>query len=223
MMTKSTNIDYQKFIKERVNTMKKMEGFSVDNFKLNKGISPDKVEKISSLLGSKIPSAILNFYSAVNGFELSWNYEDENTELFGCWDFWSLERLYFGYDGKISKTNLANPFEETLWSEEYEEKAIKELKQHKVIESVIGEDTYVTCKIIGENVQLFYTNEDRWKPIPIDFDKYVQVIVEFLGVSDIRAELAKPKFYNNPKSYRDIKTLNKMIPLNFDIVPSNQQ
>lgn len=212
------NFDFKSYIKQKISIMKETEGIIIEHLKFYPGISRNKVDKILSFSNKTIPRQLLNFYSSVNGLELTWSYASDKTRLSGFFNFWSLERLLFGYEGKMTKSNLLNPFEEILWNEDYEKKVINELRDHFVIESIEGEDAYITCKISNDNLSLFYVFEDRWKPILLDFDEYIFFIVETFGVSNIRYELTKPRFLEALYRYKDLKKMDELISADFSFL-----
>lgn len=218
-MDHKNSIDFKGLIDNKIRTLQVLEGVEIIEHHINKGIAGEKLEKIETTLGYELPPEMVNFYTAINGFQLQWRYELKTKELYGFWDVWSLERLFFGWDGKITKSNATNPFEDILWNDEYEVHEIKELKKHKVIESIEGESAYVTCKIENRKLALFYVNENSVKMLSLDFENYMQIIIDTLGIGDIRAKLAKPKFFENPLVYPDLKKLHGLIAVDFNNFP----
>ncbi len=211
-------IDFYNLAKSKIKALKSLENFEIYDVKINKGISQKKVDEMEKIIGVEIPSKLKAFYQSMNGCELSWAYEGKKYDLNGFWDIWSLERFFFGWEGKISSANLKNPFEDILWNDYYEEKDIKELKKHQVLESVEGDGSYVTCKIRKNKINLFIIEEDEYKSLPIDLFTYFYLVIESLGVEDIRSKMKKNKFLKDPFSYKELKRLNKLVKIDMSFL-----
>lgn len=213
-MNNPSSNDFKEIATQKLTTLKAISGFEVSDYQFHKGISQAKIEKMESVMGHKIPDELLKFYNTMNGCQLNWSYETEGVELYGFWDIWSLEQLFFGFDGNISKTNFENPHEDMLWNDFFEKKELTELKKHKVVEPIEGDDACISCKLEEGVVKMFYVREGAWKPLLLSFTQYVGLIFEMLGVGDIREQFVKPKFFENPLRHQDLKKLNKLIPMN---------
>jgi len=209
-------MDYYSLLKKKVNTLKSNKA-EIYDFKINKGIAADKVKKMEEFMEKKIPIDLLEFYSSVNGCHLSWELTMEEESLYGFWDIWPLEKVFFGFSGRLAAKNLENTFEDILWNDYFEEKQISELKTHQVLESIEGESAYVTFKITNGKLPLFYVNEGEVAPIPLDFASYLAFVFESYGVETIREDIQKKGFFKNPLTKPYLKLLNKHIPLNLPV------
>lgn len=204
-----SNINFYKLINSKIEVLKKTDGIEIFDFKINKGISEKKIAKIEQYLGYQIPPIMKSFYAIVNGFNLQWNYEKDNIQLYGFIDLWKLERVFGGWDGSISKSKISNPFEDILWNDYMEEKNIKEIRQHKLIESIEGEGSFVTCKISNGEVKLYYLEDEKLKKIHADFQQYLLIIIESFGVEDIRLLTTKKSYKKRIHSYKELNILKE--------------
>ncbi|HFA48327.1 MAG TPA: SMI1/KNR4 family protein [Bacteroidetes bacterium] len=217
-MEKNREIDFYALAKSKIAKLKSTKGFEIYNYKIRKGITESKIEKMEKLMKMEIPKEMKKIYRSMNGCELSWAYEDDENNLYGFWDIWPLEKIFFGWDGKLTLANFKNPFEDILWNDHYEEKEIKELKRHKVIEPVEGESSHITCKLKDNKIELFFVEEDSIKPLPIKLNTYFQLIIESLGVDEIRTQIRKKKFMKKPSSYKELKMLSKLIDVDISFL-----
>ena len=217
-MGNNSKIDFYNLAKSKIVALKSTTGFEVYDYKIKKGITASKIEKLEKIMGFEIPDEMKNFYCSMNGCMLNWAYEDDKIELNGFWDIWPLEWVFFGWEGNVSLTNFKNPFEDILWNDYYEEKEIAELKKHKVLEPIEGEDSHVTCKLGDGEIELFYVEDGKCKLLPIKLLNYFHLIIESLGVGEIRSQIKKPKFVENPLVFKDLKNLDKLIKVDSSVL-----
>lgn len=206
-------MNYNHYLKEKVKLLK-LAGAEVFDFKINKGISPDKLARVEQAAQIKIPVELIEFYGTVNGCSLNWQLEVDGEPLYGFWDLWPAEKVFFGPSGRLNQKNAQNVFEDILWNDFFEEDQICELKKHKVIESIEGESAYVTLKPEGGKFNLFYVNEGEYNKISLGFRDYLAFVFETYGISNIREEMQKKSFLQNPLKNRSLKLLSKHVSVN---------
>ena len=116
----------------------------------------------------------------------------------------------------------SNEQEDKLWSSWYEEDDIERIKQHRMLEPIIGADAYITVKFLPEGkYKLYYVGDgyvndggsEDLPEIPLTIEQYLKVVTGYFGMSGIRHHLHEEEFYTKPFDvYPKLKELEKMFP-----------
>ena len=150
----------------------------------------------------KISDEVFDFYSKMNGIEYDWELEKE--QLNGFINIHSFGEM------------IENETEGKLWVDWYEEDDIEEIKKHRIFETIIGADYYITIKFDADgSYKLYYVPEGsvnhggskKLDEIPLTIEQYLNVISTFYFCYEIRHHLHKKELYENPKSV--LKNLEK--------------
>ncbi len=217
-MPNSSTINFRELAKSKIAALKSTPGFEIYDYKTPKGISQANIEKMEKIMQCLIPEELIQFYSSMNGCSLNWSCEIGKINLYGFWSIWPLEWVFFGWGGRISSSAYKDPFEDVLWNDYYEEKEILELKKHKLIEPIESENAHITFKLETNKVVMYFVDDGKCKPLPIDFITYIHLIIESLGVSEIRNQIRKAKFMKNPLAYRDLKIVDSLIKMDMSFL-----
>ncbi|MFD0861695.1 hypothetical protein ACFQ1M_05720 [Sungkyunkwania multivorans] len=158
----------------------------------------------------RIPDDLFDLYSSYNGLEFNWSIQDNGEVVAG----------YFAFSHFLDL--LDNDSEGKLWVDWYEPNDIEEIKAHRIFETLIGSDYYVTIKIEPDGAyQLFYVPEGsvnhggskKLSKIPLTIDEYFKAITGYYGVYSIRHNLHKQEFYEDASKFiPEMERLRRLIP-----------
>lgn len=156
-----------------------------------------------------------DFFKSVDGIQLLWKLDKDETETFGCFLLTDFGRFQ------------ENDTENKLWCDWYEEDDIAEMKKHRIVERLHGDDAYITVKFDGDQYNLYFVDGDlinfggskELPKLPLTITQYVKIITAYFGVYSLRYHLHKEDFYSNPKKYISEYNLLKKEMKNF--VPVN--
>ncbi len=152
---------------------------------------------------------IFKFYNAFDGIELDWSLKTERVLLTGFFNIHSF--------GEMTENNT----EGKLWVDWYEESDIKEIKKHRIFETIIGSDYYITIKFFNDGYKLYYVPEGsvnnggskKLQEIPLTISQYFEVINSYFGIYMIRHHLHDRNFYEKPfEVMPELKILKEIFP-----------
>jgi hypothetical protein len=137
------------------------------------------------------------FFNSADGIELRWKFDTESSELAGYFQF--TDFISFHEDNNENK----------LWCDWYEKEDIEEMKKHKIVERLHGNDAYITVKFEDENYNLYFVDGDsinfggskELPKLPLKIAEYVKIVTDYYGVYSLRYHLHKEDFYQNPEKY----------------------
>lgn len=191
----------------RIEAIGKQSGCTFHTCEINKGVNDDFVSRIVSQSELILPEEFLSFYREMDGIDISWTLEKDDQEIYGSIFILPLKEVVFGYNGSVNKICYDNAFEDVLWNEFYSDKKIKELKQHRLLESIEGDSSFITFKLLEENIQLFYIYEEEIKPLQVSFTNYLNLIIQYLGASDIREYLKSKQWEQKISTDKDLQLI----------------
>jgi hypothetical protein len=180
-------------------------------------LEDDELPYLEEEFKTKINSDIFKFYNNLNGLEFDWSLKTTDLLITGFINIHSFYDL------------MMNSTEHKLWADWYEREDIQEIKKHRILETIVGTDYYITIKIDPTNgdYKLYYVPEGsvnhggskKLKEIPLKINQYFEVITSYFGIHMIRHHLHEEKFYTNPFDVvPELKLLEKLIP---DFTPPN--
>jgi hypothetical protein len=180
-------------------------------------LTEDELPYLENEYKTKINNDVFKFYNNLNGIEFDWSLKRNDFLLTGFINIHSFYDL------------IMNSTENKLWANFYENDDIQEIKKHRILETIIGTDYYITIKIdpINGDYKLYYVPEGavnnggskKLKEIPLKIDQYFEVITRYFGIHMIRHHLHEEKFYTHPFDViPELKLLEKIIP---DFKPPN--
>ncbi|NES67193.1 MAG: SMI1/KNR4 family protein [Okeania sp. SIO2D1] len=182
-------------LEKRLESLQKIRYIELYECKISKGINDEIVSRIAIELGFSLPEELISFYKEMNGVDISWSFKKDNDEeISGSILILPLKEAIFGYDGHIESAQYENAFEDVLWNEFYSNKKIKELKQHRLFESIVGDSSFITFKLVDECVQMFYVYEEKIKPLQVSLTDYLELIIEYAGTGNIREYLISKRW-----------------------------
>jgi len=156
-------------------------------------ISREMIDYYGKEHNVKILDEVFNFYHNLNGVEYDWELESEQVSGF-------INIHSFG-------EMIENQTEGKLWEDWYEKEDIEEIKKHRIFETIIGTDYYITIKLEEDGTyKLFYVPEGSvsnggsktLQEIPLTIEQYLNVISKFYFSHEVRHHLHKKEFYINP-------------------------
>ena len=160
--------------------------------------------------GFYMPDDWFELFNALNGLELRWQIPGAHPSLTGFFQIHHFQRF------------LENDSEDRLWVDWYEQEDINEIKKHRVLESIDGDDAYITVKFEEDGkYNLYYVPEGavnfggskELSRIPLDLSQYVQLVAGYFGVYSVRRHLHQEEFYRNPsKCIPEYELLAERIP-----------
>jgi len=187
------------------NTKKIIEskGATISIDDTNIPLTKDEFDYYKTEYNLNINEDIFNFYAEYDGIEYDWQMDD--NEVSGFINIHSFGEM------------IENETEGKLWVDWYDEKDIEEIKKHRIFETIVGSDYYITIKF-EENggYKLFYVPEGSvnnggsktLQEIPLTIEQYLNVISKYYFSYEIRHQLHKKEFYENPK--KCIKNRDKL-------------
>jgi len=152
---------------------------------------------------------VFKFYNSLNGIELDWSLKTKTSLLTGFFNIHSFSEM------------IENDTEGKLWEEWYEESDIKEIKKHRIFETIVGTDYYITIKFLKNKYKLYYVPEGsvnnggskKLQEIPLTISQYFKIINSCFGIHMIRHHLHEIKFYENPfQVIPELKALKDIFP-----------
>ena len=190
------------------NTKKKIESkratITIDDSNLP--LSKDEFDYYKTEHNLNINDEVFNFYAKYDGIEFDWRMEDDDVS--GFINIHSFDEM------------IDNDTEGKLWVNWYEEEDIEEIKKHRIFETIVGTDYYITIKFEADGTyKLFYVPEGAvnnggsrtLQEIPLTIEEYLDIISKYYFVYEIRHHLHKKEFYDNPKKFlKDLDKLEKI-------------
>jgi hypothetical protein len=137
-------------------------------------------------------------FNSVNGLDLHWKLNKDDVSLSG---FFHLTHFL---DLRESST------ENKLWVDWYNQEDIEEMKKHKILEMLHGNDAYITVKFEEDgSYNLYFVDGDminnggskELPKLPLNLPQYIQIVMNYFGVHSVRYHLHKNEFYQNPKAF----------------------
>jgi hypothetical protein len=128
----------------------------------------------------------VEFYRETNGLEASWSWYPKGEEIFGSIGIPPLEAALFGYNETVERSKYEDAFWDVLWFDEsYTDESIRELKTHRVFESIEGQPAFITFKPSADATNLIHVYEETITPIRVPFTDYLRLVIEHLGAGRI--------------------------------------
>ena len=141
------------------------------------------INKLESETGRLIDSDLKEFYKMLNGFSIDWSISNDQFDMNGSLHFFNIQQAFFGYK-KINSENYESALEDVLWNEDgFEEKEIKKLKPHRVLESVAGDDAWYTYIPFTNNEKLYYICDGKIKTLKITRQAFINFRLLTMGLS----------------------------------------
>ena len=157
-----------------------------------------------------INSELFNFYNTINGIQFNWKKRQDDLSFYGYLNFGCFEDI------------IERETEDRLWVDWYQKEDIKEIKTHFLLEHILGTDSYVTMKIDDKgDYKLYYVPEGgvdfggskNLAEIPLSFEQYFYVVINYYGLDGLRSHLHKDEFYTKPFDvYPQLRKLEKIFP-----------
>jgi hypothetical protein len=161
-------------------------------FEVGSGIADSVVEQIVREAAVSLSADLLQFYREMNGVIANWSWYPKGEEIYGSIHIVSLQTALFGFNEMIERSEYEDAWKDSLWNtESFSVDSMRELKEHRVFESISGAPSYVTFKPSPDATDLLYVNEEDISPIRVPFTEYLRIVLEHLGASSIREHLAK--------------------------------
>jgi hypothetical protein len=176
-------------LQELIDRLSKQRNFTLYECKINKSIDDDLISRITNEAELTLPEELLFFYREMNGVDVSWALQKDDEEIYGSIFILPFQEAVFGYDGSIQRSQYENAFEDVLWNEFYSDKKVKELKQHRLFESIEGDSAFITFRMLDSKIQLFYVYEEEIKPLQVSLTDYLNLIIQYIGAGSIREHL----------------------------------
>lgn len=164
--------------------------------------------------GLKISNELFKFYNNLNGLEFEWNIKTDALSFSGFINIHSFEEM------------IENKTENKLWVDWYEEEDIIEIQKHRIFETLVGTDYYITIKLNERGgYKLYYVPEGsvnhggskKLREIPLKIDQYFKVINAYFGIHIIRHHLHEEKFYIHP--YDVVPKIRQLVKIFPDFEP----
>jgi len=162
----------------------------------------DEFEYYQKEYNVKVSNEVFEFYNKMNGIEFDWKMEKEQVSGF----------INIHSYGEM----IENETEGKLWVDWYEEDDIEEIKKHRIFETIVGADDYITIKFDTDgNYKLYYVPEGsvnhggskKSEEIPLTIEQYLDIISKYYFSYEIRHHLHKKEFYQTPNKF--IKNISK--------------
>lgn len=182
--------NYQIKFQNLKSRLEKNPNITTSIFNLNLPANDETVKHISDeFFGGLIPEEIESFYKTFNGCSIEWFGPGKPPDQpAGFFEIFPIEIAFGGFEKNLVKKNEDRIFQNTLWTNDYSSKEKKELKKHKVLESILGVSDYVTLKIIENKYQLYYVRRGDVFLIKMTFSEYINNCINLLGMYGIRKE-----------------------------------
>ncbi len=135
-------------------------------------------------LGHHLPESMAALYGSMNGLSASWTMARSGKDpLTGDIHLLPLEEALGGPEGMAARRWNHRVFEDILWFEDYPAKTKKFLKSCKRFQPIRGFSAEIVLRL-GEGVappELYLLHRDQYFPLGVDFDRYLQLLLETRG------------------------------------------
>jgi len=171
-------------------------GATITDFNLGNPVEDYLIEKIEKQFSIMLPQEVRNFYKLHNGLSIFWEIDNQAA---GCIDFWSLERMFGGYNATPGSELRSNTLKDYFWEDGYHKgKDLAFRKELRMLEPHNGLDssTAIHFSKNGE-VKLYYVKMDAVIELPFSFEEYCNFVKITLGIDEGRYHLQNADFYSS--------------------------
>lgn len=200
--------DYNRRFEKRFQELEAKINNSQGNFQLRyrpEPLSINCIRKIETILKRKLPDSILAFYCQMKGLQLEWSYKDPakyvadpgwypnaNFRLLG------LDEVFGGYD-YYQERNWHDKMHEGVVTMEdtFNEAELAFAKQCRLIVSEEFAKTVIRFVEGIEEPELYIIQRGTFYKLPLSFEKYMEKLLENMGMVDWQYFLLKPEDYTD--------------------------
>lgn len=191
-------INYYTLLHERVERLKANPHLKKIKFEPNPGVRLSTLKRIKNKAGVELPEEMAAFYYYLNGFKLSWKWNNGSMELEGSVDLLPLENVFGGTGGVLSKSWGGSFVKAFKWAGEGPKDAV--LKSQFLVnyrlESVEGVSKEVGIQFDSDNSQpktkLFLLDKGDARFLPVTFKVYIDRLIETMGLNNWHETLIHP-------------------------------
>lgn len=176
--------DAAKILEESVARLRRCPTVSID--RLEPG--PPLGEELQLLeMGGRAPPppAMLDFYRSLNGVTLLWSGTVAGQPMRGDLNIVPLLVAFLRGGAKEGD----EPLEGVLWNEEFEPKALEQMKRMAVFESIAGRSAFITFLPDADRPPLFLVEDEMIRPIVPDFETTMRLLLRYAGTEGLRDHL----------------------------------
>ncbi len=162
----------------------------VTKYELGEAFSEDMLEVVG-LMGEAEPTdAMIELYAASNGVTLMWSGTLDGKPARGAVHIVTMLQSCL----RVPLEEDGEPLEGVLWTNEYDAKALAELKRMAIFEVLAGRNEHLTYFAGDRDARLFKVSRDRIAPLVPDFVTTIAILKQYAGADGLREHLTHDDF-----------------------------
>lgn len=177
----------------------RLEGVGKVTFESNPGVSLMGIRKAMAVIGQDLPDSFLAFYRSMNGFELEWKLDgDEYT--YARFQMPPLQDVFGGLRGEYNRDWNSRFLEGIIDFDILSEKEVEFCKRLRLIYSAEYNDTFIHLdRLDGKSSepQLYVSDEGFFIPLTINFEEFLELLMETRGLEYWQRFLTKEENYSD--------------------------
>jgi hypothetical protein len=203
---------WKDLLEKRMAVLQGQSELKLHSFEIRTGIEEPQLEQTVREAGVSLSADLLQLYREMNGAKANWSWSSKGETISGSIWILPLQTALFGFNERIERSRYENAWNDALWNDmSYSDDSIRELKEHRVLESIAGDPGFITFKPSSDATDLFYVYEEDISPIRVPFTEYLRLVLEHLGAGRIREHLAKDDWEERIRADEKLKAVRDLM------------
>lgn len=166
-------------------------------FTPNPGVRASTLKRIKNQVGLALPGEMRAFYTYLNGFKLSWTWNDGSTAIEGSVDLLPLEHVFGGPGGRLTKTWGESFIDEPKWHDDASKEIASKARAPSSfrVESVQGASREVCARFDlaedGPSPIMVFVDKGDARILNVKFGAYIERLIQTLGLRNWHRSLER--------------------------------